>query len=401
MKIDRVRVLHMRGEWDYDGPIGEMNLLRPAEIYPEMVGFVPNWPLSDEVLAGGSPYPVEGRFLIIDTDEGASGLFGPIGEEDVEIIHRKFARILIGENPHAVERIWDKMYRHAIHGRKGTPMMALSKVDLALWDLKGKLLDAPVYTLLGGPSRPKIRAYASMLGYMVDPEHVIKYTKEVVDNGYTAVKWFLQYAPKDGEEGIRKNVAVIRAAREAAGPDVDLMFDAWSSWNIPYTLRMIEASREYRPYWFEECVMADTIPQYAELRRSARGVNISGGEHEYTRWGIKALLDANAVDILQPDVTWAGGLSEMTKICALASANGIPVIPHHGGWASTHLIGSQTLTTCPMQEWLFQAGRPNNVFRKYQLEPVDGYIDLPTSAGLTVDLADDGLEMISEQTLAS
>jgi L-rhamnonate dehydratase len=399
MKIDRVRVVHLRGEWDYDGPVGEMSLLRPAEIYPEMAKLVARWPIAD--ISSGSPYPVEGRFLIIDTDEGASGIFGPIGEEDVEIIKRYFADILVGEHPHAVERIWDKMYRHAIHGRKGTPMMALSKVDLALWDLKGKLLDAPVYILLGGPSRPKIRAYASMLGYSVEPDKVIEYTQQVVANGYTAVKWFLQYAPKDGEEGIRKNVEIIRAAREAAGPDVDLMFDAWNSWSVPYTLRMIEASREYRPYWFEEPVMADMIPQYAELRRSARGVHISGGEHEYTRWGMKALLDAHAVDILQPDVTWAGGLTEMTKICALASANGIPVVPHHGGWASTHLIGSQTLTTCPMQEWLFQAGRPNNVFRKHKLEPVDGYIELPTSAGLSVDLAEDGLETLNEQTLAS
>ena len=110
--------------------------------------------------------------------------------------------------------------------------------------------------------------------------------------------------------------------------------------------------------------MADMIPQYAELRRSARGVFIAGGEHEYTRWGIKALLDAQAVHVLQPDLTWAGGLTELTKICALASANGIPVIPHHGGWPSTHLIASQTLTTCPMQEWLFQIGRLSNVFYK-------------------------------------
>ena len=280
-------------------------------------------------------------------------------------------------------------------------MMALSKVDLALWDLKGKLLDAPVYVLLGGPSRPKIRAYASMLGYSVEPALVAERARQVVANGYTAIKWFLPCDPKDGEAGLRKNLAVIRAAREAAGPDVDLMFDAWNSWDVPYTLRMVELAAQYRPYWFEEPVMADMIPQYAELRRSVRGVLISGGEHEYTRWGIKALLDAEAVHILQPDPTWAGGLSELSKICALASAAGIPVIPHHGGWASTHLIASQTLSTCPMQEWLFQAGRQNNVFRKYPLEPVDGYIELPTAPGLSLDLAEGGLETLEERVIAS
>ncbi|MCX9077116.1 MAG: hypothetical protein OIN84_03995, partial [Candidatus Methanoperedens sp.] len=348
----------------------------------------------------GPPYRLERHFLLIDTDEGVSGCYGPLDSADIFHIEGMFARLLIGENPHAVERIWDKMYRTAIHGRKGEAMMALSKVDLALWDLKGKLLNAPVYTLLGGPSREKIRAYASMLGYAVTPDKVAERTKQVIEQGYTAIKWFLQYAPTDGEPGIRANLDVIRAAREAAGPDVDLMFDAWSSWDVPYTLRMIEMSAEYRPYWFEEAVMADTIPQYAELRREARGALISGGEHEYTRWGIKALLDAQAVDILQPDVTWAGGMTELVKICALASANAIPVIPHHGGWASTHLIGSQTLTACPMQEWLFLAGRPVNVFLKYALEPVDGYITLPTTPGLTMDLAEEGLETLGERTIA-
>ena len=130
------------------------------------------------------------------------------------------------------------------------------------------------------------------------------------------------------------------------------------------------------------------------------GVFISGGEHEYTRWGIKALLDAGAVDILQADVTWAGGLSEMSKICALASAYDIPVIPHHGGWPSTHLIASQALTTCPMQEWLFQYGRMPNVFYKHKLAPVDGHIHLPTAPGLTMDLAEEGVTRLEEKVLA-
>lgn len=398
MKIDRVRSLHVAAEWDYHEALGEAFLSRPVNIYPELAAREPPWPVADR--SGGPPYPIEAHFLLIDSDDGATGICGPVDEEDIAIIRRYFADILIGENPHAVERIWDKMYRHAIHGRKGTPMMALSKVDLALWDLKGKLLDAPVYLLLGGPSRSRIRAYASMLGYSVEPDKVIERTRHFLAQGFTAFKWFLPGAPKDGESGIRKNLAIIRAAREAAGPEVDLMFDAWSSWNVPYTQRMVELSAEYRPYWFEEPVMADMIPQYAELRRSVRGVFISGGEHEYTRWGIKALLDAGAVDVLQADVTWAGGLTEMIKICALASAHGIPVIPHHGGWPSTHLIESQTPTACPMQEWLFQFGRLSNVFYKHKLVPVDGHIELPTAPGMTMDLAEDELTIVKESTLA-
>ena len=397
MKIDRVRSVHVAAEWDTHEPLGEAHLSRPASIYPELAPD-PKWPLDT---ASGPPYPVEAHFLLIDCDDGATGICGPVGDEDIAIIKRYFADLLIGEDPHAIERIWDKMYRVAIHGRKGTGMMALSKVDLALWDLKGKLLGAPVYQLLGGPSRPRIRAYASMLGYSVEPNKVIERTRHFLGQGFTAFKWFMPCAPKDGEPGIRRNLAVIRAAREAAGPDADLMFDAWSSWSVPYTQRMVELSREYRPYWFEEPVLADLIPQYAELRRSVSGVFISGGEHEYTRWGIKALLDAGAVDILQADVTWAGGISEMVKICALASAYSIPVIPHHGGWPSTHLIASQALSTCPMQEWLFQIGRMTNVFYKHKLAPVAGHIELPKAPGLNMDLAEDGLRLLEERVLGA
>ena len=397
-KIDRVRSLHVSAEWDYHEPLGEAGLARPSFIYPELEAEAPAFPIADK--SGGPPYAVDAQFLLIDCDGGVSGICGPLDDEDIAIITRHFADLLVGENPHAVERIWDKMYRIAIHGRKGAAMMALSKVDLALWDLKGKLLNAPVYALLGGPSRERIRAYASMLGYSVEPSKVIERTKHFLAQGFTAFKWFLPGAPKDGEAGIRRNLAIIRAAREAAGPDADLMFDAWSSWNVPYTLRMIELAAPYRPYWFEEPVMADLIPQYAELRRSARGVFISGGEHEYTRWGIKALLDAAAVHILQPDVTWAGGLSEMRKICALASAHDIPVIPHHGGWPSTHLIASQTLTTCPMQEWLVQFGRLSNVFHQHKLVPVAGHIELPTAPGLNMDLAEEAVTIMEERVLA-
>ena len=144
--------------------------------------------------------------------------------------------------------------------------------------------------------------------------------------------------------------------------------------------------------------MPDMIPQYAEIRRTVSGVSISGGEHEYTRWGIKALLDAGAVDILQPDPTWAGGLTEMTKICALASSYDIPVIPHHGSMASTQLIASQTITTCPIQEWLIQHGRRGNVFLKHKIKPVDGYIELPKSPGLSMELDEDAIESMEEIT---
>ena len=392
MKITNMRYVLVKGTLHYEGPLGEERLVRPIDIYPDYRSMPSAW------LAGRQPgpdYALENLFLFIDTDAGVSGSWGPISHGLAHLIET-LKPVVIGEDPHAIERIWDKMYRHAIHGRKGQTMMAISAIDLALWDLKGKLLDAPVYQLLGGPSRPKIRAYASMLGYSIESELATQRAREVAEQGYAATKWFFRHDPTEGQAGMRKNLELIRAVRKGVGPDVEIMFDAWNSWNVPYTIQMAERAAEYRPWWFEEPVLADMIPQYAEIRRAVKNVAISGGEHEYTRWGIKALLDAGAVDVLQPDPTWAGGLTEMLKICALASSYGIPVIPHHGGIASTQLIASQTITTCPIQEWLLQVGITQQHFLAYKIRPQNGYIDLPRGPGLSIELDPGAIESSTE-----
>lgn len=398
MKITRVRFVRVEGAWDYREPLQEERLVRPIDIYPEFRALKATWPTRGGP-EQGPPYVLSQIFMYIDSDAGVSGMWGPIGEGLGRIISTQFTSILVGENPHSIERIWDKMYRHAIHGRKGETMMAISAVDLALWDLKGKLLGAPVYQLLGGPSRDRIPAYASMLGHSIEPELARQRAQEVVAQGYTATKWFFRHDPTEGEEGARKNLELVRTIREAVGPDVEIMFDCWSSWNVPYTIKMAERMREYRPWWIEEPVMADMIPQYAEIRREVKGIAISGGEHEYTRWGIKALLDAGAVDVMQADPTWAGGITEMLKIAALTSAHGIPLIPHHGAMASTQLIASQTITTCPIQEWLIQAGAVGQAFLAYQIEPKNGCIELPTGPGMSMEINDDMIESREELDL--
>ena len=397
MRITNVRFERVTGKWEYDGPLAEERLVRPIDIYPEFRAQGANWMMAQ---SEDGVYDMEALFLFIDSDQGVSGIYGPIREELARIIARRLASVLVGEHPHAVERIWDKMYRIAIHGRKGETMMAISAVDLALWDLKGKILDTPVYEILGGPTRSKIRAYASMLGHSIEPELAAERAREVVEQGYTATKWFFRHDPTEGSEGIRKNLELIRTIREAVGPDVDIMFDAWSSWNVPYTKRMAKLAAEYRPYWFEEVVLADMVPQYAELRESVTEVAIADGEHEYTRWGAKMLLDAGAVDILQMYPTWTGGLTEMTKVVALASANGIPLIPHHGGMASTQLIASQALTACPLQEWLIQYGLTSQFFLEYKIEPEEGYIALPEGPGMSMELDKSVIESREELDLS-
>jgi L-alanine-DL-glutamate epimerase-like enolase superfamily enzyme len=407
MRIAGVRFIRFKGQWRYDGPLGEDRGSSPLDIYPDLRERrrrARTWPIPN--LDHGSPYPLQVIYLFIDSDEGVSGMTG-VSEEAARIVASQLMPLLIGEHPFAIERVWDRMYRSAaVTGRKGPTISAISAVDVALWDLKGKLLGVPVYQLLGGPTRDKVRAYASMLGYSVEPEMAAQRSKEMaaqrskemIEQGYTAIKWFFKYGPGDGPDGMRRNLGLIRAVREAVGPDVDIMFDAWKSWTVPYTVRMAEMAAKYRPWWFEEPVMPDQIPQYTEIRRRVGNwVAISGGEHEYTRWGMKALLDAEAVDILQPD-PHCGGISELVKICAMASTEAIPVIPHHGAMAALHLIASQSPAVCPIQEWILQAGRRSNLFVKPKIEPVHGHFDLPTGPGLGLELDEETIDSRDEIT---
>ncbi len=382
MKITAVRVFEVRGEMTFPGEFWEERLIRPTDIYPEHKVEGAGWLAK----IAEDRYAMRSQFCEIETDEGLTGLGGPTTADQAFIIRHQLAPLLIGHDPLATERIWDRLYRSMVHGRKGTPMMALSVVDCALWDLKGKWAGVPVYRLLGGPVREEIPAYASMLGYSLEPELVARRAQEMVARGYRAMKWFFHEGPTDGPEGIAKNVELVRTLRETVGPDVEIMLDCWMSWDVPYTIEMARRLAPYEPRWLEEPVLPDKIPQYAEIRRSV-ATPIAGGEHEYTRWGLKALMDAGAVDVLQPDIYWAGGISEMLKICALASAHDLPVIPHgHSVPATIHLIASQPVTACPLLEYLDKWNTIHQFFLKQRIEPVDGKVTLPTTPGIGMEL---------------
>jgi L-alanine-DL-glutamate epimerase-like enolase superfamily enzyme len=265
-------------------------------------------------------------------------------------------------------------------------MFAISAIDCALWDVKGKWANAPVYQLLGGPVRREIPAYASALGFSIEPEKVRERAKQFTDEGFVATKWFFRNGPVDGPEGIRKNVELVRTLRESVGDDVDIMLDAWMSWDVPYTIQMATLIAEYQPRWIEEPVLPDKIEQYAQIRRRSP-VAIAGGEHEYTRWGIKQLLDAEAVDVIQADTYWAGGITEMQKICTVASTYDIPVIPHgHSTPANAHLIASQPELTCPLLEYLVKWNQVHQHFLKEPLHPVNGIVTVPDGPGMGTDL---------------
>lgn len=394
MKITHVRVLKMSGTIEHESEFWEERLIRPVDIYPEHKAEGPNW--LSQVSTG--KYRNTAYFVRIETDDGVYGIGGPISEDQVYFVGKQLAPLLIGHDPLAIERLWDRMYRMMIHGRKGVVMMAISAVDCALWDLKGKHFNAPVYVLLGGPTRTEIPAYASMLGYSLDPELVQERVQAVTAQGYKASKWFFRDGPTDGTAGMQRNIRLVRTLRESVGPDMDIMLDAWSSWDVPYTIQMAARLEEYMPRWIEEPVLADKIAQYAEIRRSVR-VPISGGEHEYTRWGAKALLDAGACDVYQQDIYWAGGISETMKIITLASAYDMPVIPHgHSTPASAHVIAAWPVTTCPLLEYLIKWNEIHQHFLKTPLKPINGVVTLPTNPGLGMELDEDKMETKEELT---
>ena len=383
MKITDVRCIQLEGVLERDGDLWEERLVHPLDLYPERRAMQ----LELTPKLGEGRYRVQSEFVQVDTDEGVSGLAGPIDELQAFIIDRQLKSVVVGQDPAAHERIWDWMYRSIVAGgRKGTPMQALSAVDCAIWDLKGRVADLPVYRLLGGPLRDEVPAYASALGFSLEPQMVRKRAQDIVRDGYRATKWFFRHGPGSGREGMAKNVELVRTLREAVGDDVDIMFDCWQSWDVPYTLAMAERIAQYRPRWIEEPVLADRAESCAAIRR-AIPFPVSTGEHEYTRWGLKMLMDLEAADVLQPDVMWAGGITEMMKICALASTYDVHIIPHaHTVPATVHLIASQPADVCPMLEFLMNHSPVHQFFFKEPIVPQNGVVALPKGPGLGVEL---------------
>jgi len=383
MKITDVRFRQVSGKLPHDdGEFWQERLIQPLDVYPEYRdrGRGEMQRVQDGSLA------ITSIFVEIETDEGVTGLGGPMNLDIALIAHRRFRPYLIGENPLAVERLWDLMYRAAVHGHKGETMFAISALDCALWDLKGKLFGVPVCTLLGGPVRTEIPVYASALGYSLESDKASKVAKQFAADGFQATKWFPRKGPVDGKEGIRANVELAETLRDAVGSDVDIMLDAWMSWDVPYTLKMADLLAEVEPRWIEEPVMPDKIAQYAEIR-ALSPVPIAGGEHEYTRWGMHALLEAGACDVLQPDTYWAGGVTELQKIYAVASVYDIPVIPHgHSVPTNVHLMAAQPVTSAQILEYLVKWNQIHQYFLKDKIVPVNGYVTVPDRPGMGMEL---------------
>ena len=387
MKITDVSLFKVRGA--YSGPY-----FPPGDRQAQMMDIYPEF--NAQTLAARrrdeGPEIITEIYVEILTDEGVSGLFGPIEDYQAFIIHKFLRPFLVGRDPLATELLYDQMIRMHRHGRSGMFMTGVSVVDCALWDLKGKAWDQPIYRLLGGPTRSVVPAYASMLGYSVEPEAAAEIALDFRDQGFAAQKWFFRYGPGDGEAGMAKNVALAYALREALGPYYPLMFDAYMGWDTRYASEMLHHLNLLNITWVEEPLPPERVGSFQRLKGAAN-VPLATGEHVYTRWQVKELLVNNAIDYVQTDPDWTGGITELVKICALASAFDVAVVAHgHSLLAALHVAGAQSPAVVPYVEYLFRHQTRKQFFHKPMYAPELGRVALPELPGLGLVLDEAKIE---------
>ncbi len=351
----------------------------------------------DEGIADGSQ---DDLVVLVHTDEGITGI-GEVDSSPLVVrtllestgshaVATGLSDALVGEDPHDVERLWQKMYRSVIYfGRRGIAVHAISGLDIALWDLKGKALGKPVCELLGTPLRDRVRAYASMLM----PDTTAEVTERVTalrEQGFTAVK--LGWGPLGRDAA--HDVALAAAAKEAGGDGVEIMIDSGLGY-VADAQRAIGVAREYEQlgiYWLEEPFEPDEYEAYATLADTV-DLRIAAGEQDSTRWGFRELVDRAHVDVVQPDVTRCGGITELLRIGEQSRAVGVQTVPH--AWKSGIIKAASLHVNAVLPDATFQeyciADTPINTRLTVERLPLldDGTVAVPTEPGLGITLDED------------
>jgi L-alanine-DL-glutamate epimerase-like enolase superfamily enzyme len=333
-------------------------------------------------------------WLIVEifTDAGLVGIgnaaLAPLVTK--QLIDQYLAPLLIGQDPWDSEFLWQHMYRKTMaFGRKGVALVAISALDIAIWDLMGKAAKQPVFRLLGGRTKAKIPVYASRL-YSIPLDELAAEATRYKAEGYQAMKLRFGWGPIDGAAGMARNVELIRTVREAVGEEIDIMADAYMGWSLDYAKRMMRLIEPYNLRWLEEAIIPDDINGYHELRRFGT-TPIAAGEHEFTSYGFRQMIEAKALDYFQFDTNRVGGITAARKIQALAEAYSIPVVPHAGQMHNYHVVMASL--NSPIAEYfpMVDVEVGNELFWyifKGEPQAVDGYIDLDDNLpglGLEID----------------
>jgi len=349
---------------------------------------------------GWAYYSLNYTFVRVHTDEGLCGVgqtysAGP-DEAVVEVI-RDFETWLAGQDPFAIEHLWALMY----NGTRFPPGVvvsgALSGIEHALWDIKGKALGVPVYQLLGGKCRDRIRVYEGIYDQTTEAL-AASCAAAVQRHGYTALKispQSLRYAELTEGDSLKQAAERMEAVRAAVGPEVDIAVDIHARIFEPIrALQMMEAVRPYQPYFVEEPIRPENMDALALLRAKA-GVPIATGESLYTKYQFRNLLVREAADIIQPDVCCVGGLLEMKKVAAMAEACYVPVIPHNPMGPVATAVNVHFAASTPnfvMLEYTPDDVSPRRDMVKEPIVLKDGYLELPSAPGLGIELNEDVVE---------
>jgi L-rhamnonate dehydratase len=336
MKVTSMEIIALRS-FGTPPPKGKGNaLVTPLSI-------LERWPSPADAKVTAAGVSLYALIVALTAEDGSVG-YGTVALATggtVYTLEHHLKPIVLGADIFDTNLIWEAMYRSTLnHGRKGMVLAAISAVDIALWDLKGRVLGQPVYNLLGGRIRETIPVYASRLYATEDLGALAAEAERYLRQGFRAMKLRFGYSARDGAAGMRRNVELVRTVREVIGDDVDLMADVYMGWDVGYCTRILPLLEPFRLRWIEEPVSPDDVEGYARVKElaNARGILISGGEHEYTRYGMRRLIEERAVDVLQPDVNRMGGISEAQKVWAMAAAHDLPVIPHAGQMHNYHLV---------------------------------------------------------------
>jgi len=299
--------------------------------------------------------------------------------------------LVLGEDPFETEKIWYKMYRQNTYGgRRGVGLHAMSGIDIALWDIKGKALGLPIWKLLGGGFHKKIRPYASSL-WGPTPEATRELAKRYVDRGFSAVKFGWDPMGRDRAT----DIALVREARRGLGDDVDLLVDAGLVWDAKTAIQRARAFADYDIFWLEEPLLPDDYDGYRKLSEAV-DVRIAAGEEESNRLSFIELMDRGRIDVVQVDLTRVGGFTEAMKVASLAVDRGLPVVNHGFTTYINVAAALHFLNAIPNSFILEFVAEEETTLRdeitRQRIEAVDGMLDIPMAPGLGIDLNDDAIE---------
>ena len=329
------------------------------------------------------------------TDQGLVGwgeCYGPA--RLTAAVVRGVGDLLVGQDALRSEFLWHEFYaRYRDHGQKGVVIQGLSGIDIALWDLKGKYFDQPVHRLMGGPVRSAVAAYATGLYRREDGNPAAYLAQEAADyraQGFQAVKLKVGF-------GVEEDVRIVQAVRSAIGADAGLMIDANHAYDTVAAIRLGRRIEQYDIGWFEEPVIPEDVDGHLQVK-TALSIPIASGECEFTRFGFRPLLEKRAVDIVQPDICSAGGLSECKKIADMAAAYSVRFTPHVWGTgiaiaAALQLLAVTVPSTPPSLrplEPMMEFDRTEHPVREILLlEPIEhreGIVNVPTGPGLGIEV---------------